>query len=85
MSLFGANGLENSAPQKYYEFEPGDDVSFLSWGIADICTLDFKCATVLDAILVAKTFSCANHASMVLGWIGVDLVDGHLLGTHFIF
>jgi hypothetical protein len=85
MSLFGGNGFENLTPQKYYEFEQRDDVSFLSWGIADICTLDFKCATILDAIFVTKTFSCANHASMVLGWFGVSLVDAHLLGTHFIF
>jgi len=79
MSLSRAHGLENLAPQKYYEFELEDDVFFLSWGIVDIGTLDFKCAT----ILVTKTSSCAIHTSMVLGWFGVGLVDGRLLGTHF--
>jgi hypothetical protein len=73
MSLSRAHGLENLAPQKYYEFELEDDVFFLSWGIVDIGTLDFKCAT----ILVTKTSSCAIHTSMVLGWFGGWPFVGH--------
>jgi hypothetical protein len=40
---------------------------------------------MLDTILVTNTSKSANHASMALGWFGVDLVADPLLATPFTF
>jgi hypothetical protein len=40
---------------------------------------------MLDAILVTSAFKYANHASMALGWFGVNLMVGPLLVAPFAF
>jgi hypothetical protein len=40
---------------------------------------------MLEAILVTNASKHANHASMVLGWLGTDLVVDPLLALPFPF
>ncbi len=47
--------------------------------------MGFTCATMFDAILVSNASKRENHASVALGWFGVDLVVDPLLGTPFVF
>jgi hypothetical protein len=68
LSSSGANGFENSAPEKIVKFELKDDMFSLSQGILDTNPLDFTCATIFDAILDTKASNYAKHVSMVLGW-----------------
>jgi hypothetical protein len=45
----------------------------------------FTYVTMLDAILITNASKRANHASMALGWFGVELVVGPLLAPLFTF
>jgi len=47
--------------------------------------MGFTYVAMLDVILVINASKCTNHASMALGWFGVDLVASPLLATPFIF
>jgi hypothetical protein len=47
--------------------------------------MGFTYDTMLDAMFVTSASKCANHASMALGWFGVDLVVDLLLAHLSLF
>jgi hypothetical protein len=47
--------------------------------------MGFAYVAMLDAILLTNASKRANHASMALGWFGVDLMVGLLLATFLPF